>query len=154
MGSAADSGGISLNMTSRPTTGNYIAKGNKILINGDLVNYNNQTKEIYMTADVQYVEGKATGLLETSVHLLPIGLCESRFLGIESMFMKPPKDKKQWSLKGDNLTMKEDGKLVLVRGHLHGRLQLPPPGPLSDAPRRRSERYVPAQWPGDLRLQG
>jgi len=89
------------------------------LINGDLVNYNNQTKEVFMTADVHYVEGKAKGLLETSVHLLPVGTCESRFLGIETMFMKPPKDKKQWSLKGDGLTVKEDGKLVLVRGHLH-----------------------------------
>jgi hypothetical protein len=121
MGSAADSGGINLNMTSRPTTGNYIAKGHKILINGDLVNYNNATKEVFMTADVQYVDGKAKGLLETSVHLLPVGTCESRFLGIESLFKRPPKDKKQWSLKGDGLTVKEDGKLVLVRGHLHGR---------------------------------
>ena len=123
MGSAADSGGVNINMTSRPTTGNYIAKGHKILINGDLVNYNNQTKEVFMTADVHYVEGKAKGLLETSVHLLPVGTCESRFLGVESLFMKPPKDKKQWSLKGGGLTVKEDGKLVLVRGHLHGRSQ-------------------------------
>lgn len=121
MGSAADSGGINISTTTRPKTGNFIAKGNKVLINGDLVNYNNQTKEVFMTADLQYVEGKAKGLLETSVHLLPVGTCESKFLGVESMFMRPPKGKKQWSLKGDGMIVKEDGKLVLVRGHLHGK---------------------------------
>jgi hypothetical protein len=120
-GSAADIGdGIRPNVTTRPITGNFIAKDHKILITGDLVNYNKEIKEVYMNIDLQYVEGKAIGLLENSIHLVPVGACESKFFGMDSIFFRPPRDRKQFSLKGENLEVKEDGKIMVVRGHLHG----------------------------------
>jgi hypothetical protein len=31
-----------------------------------------------MKADIQYIEGKAVGLLETAVHLISVGTCETK----------------------------------------------------------------------------
>jgi hypothetical protein len=120
MGSASDSGSAEVTSTTkRPITGNYIAKGHKIIVNGDMVNYNNITKEVLMTADIQYVEGKVKGLLQTSMHFVPVGSCE--FKALDSTLGRPPKDKMQWSLKGDGMVMKSSGKMIMVRGHLHGK---------------------------------
>jgi hypothetical protein len=113
----------SMVVTKRPITGISIPKGNKVLLTVDLVNYNNVTTEVFFTTDMQYLEGKQTGLLETSTHLIPVGSCENKFM--EAMFAKPPKDKKQWSLKGGGMIMKDNGKLAMIRGHLHGKQKIP-----------------------------
>jgi Stress up-regulated Nod 19 len=122
-GSAADSGNPAARpvITTRPTTGNFIGADHKVLLTGDLVNYNNETREVYMVSDMSYVEGKAVGILESTVHLVPVGNCEAKgLLGpLGLLFMRPPKDQKTWSIKGGGLEVKDDGKLLLVRGHMH-----------------------------------
>jgi hypothetical protein len=112
----------SITVTKRPITGISVPKDHKVLLTVDLVNYGNQTKEVFFTTDMQYIEGEQPGLLETSTHLIPVGSCENKF--IESMFAKPPKDKKQWSIKGGGMIMKDNGKLAMIRGHLHGNNKL------------------------------
>jgi hypothetical protein len=125
-GSAADSASavLKFNVKERPKTGNYIAPGHKVMLTGDLVNYNNETKNVYMTADLQYVEGKAIGILETTVHLVAVGTCEVKSVtdAFTTLMLKLPKDQKKFALKGSGLQVKEDGKLVFVRGHMHGKL--------------------------------
>lgn len=123
-GSSADAGDIKLDMTQRPGVGNYVSKGAKVLVMGDLVNYNNSTQEVYMTADLQYVEGKAKGVMEQQVHLIPAGICESTakkgLMGIiDALLVQPPAAQKKFSIKGGGLKVKDDGKLFVVRGHMH-----------------------------------
>jgi hypothetical protein len=126
-GSAADAGTARPKAASsvRPVTGNFIDKDHDILLTGDLVNYNNETKEVYMISDLQYVEGKATGLLETTFHLIPAGACEggkSSSPGpLGGVSVKPPKDQKKFAIKGGGIEIKEDGKILVIRGHMHGR---------------------------------
>jgi hypothetical protein len=115
-----DSARGNVDTTKRPTTGIFIDKGHKVVIQGDLVNYNNKTEEVYMTADLQYLEGKAKGIWQQEVYLIPIGSCESKFFGMDTLFLRPPQGKKKWSLKGGGLTMQDEGKLMYVRGHMHG----------------------------------
>jgi hypothetical protein len=119
-GSAADSGMPRPDMVTRPVTGNYVSDKARVLIMGDLVNYNNETREVYMVSDMQYVQGKATGLLETRVHLLSVKTCESIKQGpmgiLGALFIRPPVGQKQFSLAGSGLQVKDDGKLLLLRG--------------------------------------
>ena len=119
-GSAADSGAAP-KISAKPVTGNFIEKGHKVLLTGDLVNYNNETKEVYMSTDLHYLEGKGIGLLETTVHLLTVGMCEKNTNPIEALFIKPPKDKKKFSIQGAGMEIKDDGKILALRGHMHGK---------------------------------
>jgi hypothetical protein len=122
-GSAADASGQEpwLN-TTRPTVGNFIDASHKVFLTGDLVNYNNETKEVYMVSEMQYVEGKAKGTMETSINIVAVGTCEAKgLLGpLGLYFLKPPRDQKKWTIKGGGLEIKDDGKLLAVRGHMHG----------------------------------
>lgn len=127
-GSAADAGipkpaGTTTTTTtlSKRVTGNYIAKNHKILLQGDLVNYNNATKEVYMVEDVQYVEGKATGLMEIASHLVSATQCEPGSGGyLGSVMVKAPKNQKKFTIKGSGIEIKDDGKILMLRGHMHG----------------------------------
>jgi hypothetical protein len=116
MGAVAQSG---LNLTVRPITGNYVGKGHAVALQGDLVNYNNKTEEVYLTADITYVDGRAKGIWETAVHLVPVGICAAGG-GAGLNALVPPKGAKKWTLKDDGFTMQDNGKLMYVRGHMHG----------------------------------
>jgi hypothetical protein len=122
-GSAADSGAERPMTTTRLVTGNYVSDKARVLIMGDLVNYNNDTRDVYMVNDMQYVEGKASGLLETRVHLLSVMTCESIKKGplgiLGGLFIRPPTGQKKFSLAGNGLQVKDEGKLLLLRGHMH-----------------------------------
>jgi hypothetical protein len=125
MGSSADASQVRLNMTQRPLTANFIDKDHKILLSGDLVNYNNETKEVYQTADIQYVDGKAPGLLSTSANLISATACSggrTNGMGIvDGLMIRPPKDKKQFTIKGGALVVLDDSKIMVLRGHMHGK---------------------------------
>jgi hypothetical protein len=110
------SGGV--NLTTRPVTGNYIGKGHTVTIQIDLVNYNNKTEEVYLTIDMSYVDGREKGIWEIAIHLIPVGICAAEKAGIDALL--PPKDRKKWTLEDDGLIMRDNGKLIYVRGHMHG----------------------------------
>jgi hypothetical protein len=95
-------------------TGNYIGKGHTVTIQLDLVNYNNRTEEVYITADMAYVDGREKGIWETAVHLVPVGICR----GVGAL--APPKGAQKWTLADDGFRMLDDGRLMYVRGHMHG----------------------------------
>jgi hypothetical protein len=124
MGSSADftpeSMQIALNYTGpdKLKIGNYVGNSSQLLLWIDLVNYNPEPKNVYVIADLTYIEGKAVGYYESVVHLISVGTCESNaFLG--GLFVIPPRDKKQWSLHGETV-VKDDGKILAIRGHMHG----------------------------------
>jgi hypothetical protein len=108
-----------LNLTTRPDTGNYVGKGHKMMIQLDLVNYNNKTENVYVTMDMSYIEGKGKGIWEIAQHLIPVGACAAVNGGGVSALM-PPEDKKKWTLKDDSFVMRDTGKLIYIRGHMHG----------------------------------
>jgi hypothetical protein len=133
MGSSAEAmddtaqGGVNLKI--RPTTGNYIGKGHTIVLQGDLVNYNNKTEEVYMTAEMSYVDGREKGIWEISTHLVPVGICGVQKGGLAAL--APPPNVKKWTLKDDGLEMKDNGKLMYVRGHMHGKSSITTHMPIS-----------------------
>lgn len=112
MGDAAQGG---FGLTTRPITGNYVGKGHTVALQLDLVNYNNRTEEVYITADMSYVAGREKGIWETAVHLVPVGICK----GIGGL--APPKGAQKWTLADDGFRMQDNGKLMYVRGHMHGK---------------------------------
>jgi hypothetical protein len=125
MGSSADFSPDAMQATinftdpNRLRVGNYLRANNQLLLSVDLVNYNPEPKNVYVIADLTYIEGKAAGYYETAIHLISVGTCESNaFLG--GLFVRPPADKKQWSLHGETV-VKDDGKIMSVRGHMHGK---------------------------------
>ena len=99
--------------------GNYLGNTNQLLLQIDLVNYNPEPKNVYVIADLTYKEGKAIGYHETVVHLISVGTCEAKNAFLGGLFVSPPKNKKQWSLRGDTM-VKDDGKILAIRGHMHG----------------------------------
>lgn len=113
------------NFTKRPLAANYIPKGHKILFTTDLVNYNKEPKEVYLTVDFQYIEGKAPGFLETTTHLVSAGSCAAKTHGTDALNVDFPKDKKQFTLQDNEIEIKDDGKLLFTKGHLHGKLEQP-----------------------------
>jgi len=111
------SGGV--NLTTRPVTGIFVGKDHSIMTQLDLVNYNNRTEEVYMTIDLSYVDGKEKGIWHVEQHLIPVGICVALGGGNLSALI-PPTDKKKWTLEDDAFIMQDNGKLVYVRGHMHG----------------------------------
>jgi hypothetical protein len=122
MGSSAEAMGDlaqgGANLTTRPITGTYVGKGHTVALQGDLVNYNNKTEEVYMTTDFSYVDGREKGIWETAVHLVPVGICNAGKAGLAAL--APPKNAKKWTLKDSGFIMQDDGKLMYIRGHMHG----------------------------------
>jgi hypothetical protein len=124
MGSSADftPESMQLGMITGPgklKVGNYLGSNKQLLLQIDLVNYNPEPKNVYVIADLTYMDGKAVGYYETVVHLISVGTCEAKNAFLGNLFVSPPKDKKQWSLRGDTM-VKDDGKILAVRGHMHG----------------------------------
>jgi hypothetical protein len=98
-GSAADASDLKLEtftgtFNRMPIVGNYIGNSSKLLINGDLVNYNKDVKDVYMVLDMHYIEGKDAGLLEPAAYLVSVGVCENKSGTLAGMlgglFMRKP----------------------------------------------------------------
>jgi hypothetical protein len=59
-------------------TGYYLAKGQPVLTTGDLVNYTNETKTVFVRAVFDYLEGKPPGLADTSLQTFRLAECDGR----------------------------------------------------------------------------
>jgi hypothetical protein len=59
-------------------SGYYIKKNSPILLTGDLVNYTDAEKEVYIEVELDYVEGRDPKLLETSVQVLRLAECSGK----------------------------------------------------------------------------
>lgn len=81
-------------------------------MNGDIVNYTNETKTVYSLIDVQYVEGKPVGHMEAVTQLWSIGQCEGQ-LGFD--IPKPKAGQKKFALKSQTMTMAQDGTFLAFR---------------------------------------
>ena len=91
-------------------SGYYIGPNDPIVIEGDIVNLGNETRYVYTKADIEYIEGKVPGMMETSIHLLNVGECD----GFRTIF-QPPEDQKKFSLNGTDIDIVSDGYVITSR---------------------------------------
>jgi hypothetical protein len=60
IGQGEDNGDSAIMFTSadgKYNSGFHVGTADKFLLNADLVNYNNVTKEVYLTFDIEYIDG-------------------------------------------------------------------------------------------------
>jgi hypothetical protein len=96
-------------------SGYYVGPKDRIMMNGDIVNYTNETKEVYALIDLQYIEGKPKGFMESVTQLWSVGQCDGQ-IG----FVRPPPGQKKFSIKSRSMKVVQDGYFLAFRGHLHG----------------------------------
>ncbi|KAF2668108.1 hypothetical protein BT63DRAFT_415609 [Microthyrium microscopicum] len=114
-GSSEDQGGAFYSTPSGEfNSGYYIGKNDRIIMLGDVVNYKNETQEVYHLSDIQYIEGKASDCMEAVTQLWDVKTCTG---GMKAN--PPPKDVKQYSVSGSEMTIVQDGVFLAFRGHLH-----------------------------------
>lgn len=79
---------------------------------GDLVNYTNETKSVYWVVDVQFVDGKPEGHQEAVTQLWNVGQCDGK-TGFNAPKPKPGQSK--FALASKNMTMVQDGTFLAFR---------------------------------------
>jgi hypothetical protein len=88
------------------TTGYYIKKGNPVLLTVDWVNYRNEPRTIYLQIDIDYIDGKAPGQVETSMQAWRLAECEKEQ---EYYIVDIPKGQTKFTLKSKEMRVLEDG---------------------------------------------
>jgi hypothetical protein len=99
-------------------SGFYIGKKDKINMGLDIVNYNNQTRTIYIHADIEYIPGKVEGALSSAQQVINLGMCS----GFDGVNIHPPAGKSKFKLEGNDIIIAQDGWMISTRGHLHGNI--------------------------------
>jgi hypothetical protein len=107
-GSSEDKGGaFYTSMDGKFNSGYYVGKNDKVIMNSDMVNYSNQTKELYWLVDIQYIEGKVPDHLEVVNQLWSVGTCDGQ-IG----FIKPPKDKSKFVVASKEMKIQTGGYFI------------------------------------------
>jgi hypothetical protein len=88
------------------TTGYYIEKGRPVVMTVDLVNYTNETQLVYTRAEVDYVEGKLPGLVNSSLQTFRLAECEGsdNYIAVDI-----PKGQNKFVLKSKEMKVLTDG---------------------------------------------
>jgi Stress up-regulated Nod 19 len=97
--------------------GFYIGKDAPITQMIDIVNYNNNTRKVYTVSEVEYLEGKQPGFLQSVSTGIDLGMCNG--LGQTGTFIYAPKNQKKFSFTGKDMTFERDGYILNAWGHLH-----------------------------------
>ncbi|KAE9980993.1 hypothetical protein EG328_011894 [Venturia inaequalis] len=113
-GSEDKYGGYYTTPTGDLNSGYYISKEDKLIMNGDVINYTPADKIVYTLNEIEYMPGKAKGLMEASMYVMVPAQCEGQF-GIISGAGRSP----QFSVKGKAMTVTRDATILAFRGHLH-----------------------------------
>jgi hypothetical protein len=91
-------------------SGYYIGKSDRFMTAGEVVNYSDEQKSIYLVSELEYVPGKPEGLMDVSIQLLGVNHCESL-----NMSLHPPVGWKVFSFKSQNVTILQNGYLLSRR---------------------------------------
>jgi hypothetical protein len=102
--------------TGNVRSGFYIGPKDRLAMNGDLINYTNETKYVYTMNEIEYIPGKLGDGGEASMYVMVPGQCSGGFGITLPQFQK----EKVFSMKGSGFTVIESGKILAFRGHLHG----------------------------------
>lgn len=161
-GSEDKYGGYYTTPTGDLNSGYYISKEDKLIMNGDVINYTPADKIVYTLNEIEYIPGKAKGLMEASMYVMVPAQCEGQF-GIISGAGRSP----QFSVKGKAMTVTRDATILAFRGHLHGKIyppstpllllqqtNIPPLSTTNKKHRRRRHPQRHNQQPNRLRIKG
>jgi len=112
LGRAEDNGRDTVLFTSRDGTfdsGFHLGESNTFLLQTDFVNYNKETKKVYVTFDIEYVDG-ITGV-EASTNLLSVVGCGA---GEPKVNLTGPA-----VTESKRFPILADGTIIALKGHLH-----------------------------------
>lgn len=124
--------------------GYYVARTDRLLLSAEIVNYTNDTKQIYCQTEMEYIPGKPAGAIEIGLQVLEVDQCSvspataastlTSMMGklgsavtgkappeapmMEGMIMAP-KDQKKWSMQSKDMLITQDGYILFRRGHMH-----------------------------------
>jgi hypothetical protein len=126
--------------------GYYVAKTDKLLLSAEIVNYTNDTKQIYCQTEMEYLPGKTPGAIDIGLQVLEVDQCstppataattltnmisslsnavtgkpvpQDHKPSMEGMIM-PPKNQTKWSLQSKEMRLTQDGYILFRRGHMH-----------------------------------
>jgi len=113
----AEEGGISnyAGIDGTFNSGYYVEKDPKILYSGELINYTNQTKTVYIVTDFDYVEGRPAGRMDTGIVVLSVTQCTPG----STPMLRPPPGQNKYNYQSNVFKVTQDGYLLMRRGHLH-----------------------------------
>lgn len=94
-------------------SGFLIGKDDKIMLNGEIVNYTNDTKLIYSVSDVEYVEAAPKDALDATMNIFDITMCSS------GNSLEAPHGQMKWSVSSKKVQIVKDGTILYRRGHMH-----------------------------------
>jgi hypothetical protein len=116
MGGAADTlGNRYTTSDGQFKSGFYLGKNAGVILMVDVVNYNDQPKNIYVVSEIEYLPGKREGYMQSSVIDLDIGVCG----GKSGLYLQAPKGQPKFAFQGKDFTVERDGYFLAIHGHMH-----------------------------------
>ena len=107
-GSSEDKGGAFFSTKDGQfNSGYYLGKTDRIVMSGDIVNYTNDTREVYSLLDLQYIEGKPTDYMEAVTQLWSVGQCDG-----QTGFIHPAPGVKKFSIKSKPMNVTQPGHFL------------------------------------------
>jgi len=97
-------------------SGFTLGKYDPIMMNGEIVNYSNQTKQIYTVSDIEYLETIPAGSLDSAMHVFNIDQC------VTGKAAGMPANQAKWSMQSGKAALNQDGFILFRRGHMHGKI--------------------------------
>lgn len=96
-------------------SGYYLPKNPRLINTIDVINYNNEVRTVYTVTEIEYLDGKPAGYLDTRQQRVDPGICG----GPNGAAIHPPKGQSRFSVKTQNIVAKKDGYILNARGHMH-----------------------------------
>jgi hypothetical protein len=89
-------------------SGYYIGRDSKVLINVDIVNYNADSRDLYMVSELEYTPGLSAGVLQAEQSTIDLGLCDNQ----NGLNVHAPKGQTKWSMSSSPILVSEPGWLI------------------------------------------
>jgi hypothetical protein len=83
-------------------SGYYIGQKDRLVLNGDVINYTDETRTVYTLNEIEYIPGKAKGMSEASMYVMVPGQCDGQF------GLVLPNAEKTFTVKGRALNVTRD----------------------------------------------
>jgi hypothetical protein len=92
-------------------SGYIIGKTDTFAAMGEVINYSNEPKKIFVVPEIEYVPGKPEGVMDVSIQLLGATQCD----GMSSGLLRPPPGQKVFSFKSKNISVIQNGYILSRR---------------------------------------
>lgn len=79
------------------------------------INYNDEEKQVYTVTELEYLEGKPHGYVQSTQQRVDPGICG----GPNGGGIHPPKGQSKFAVKSSSIVALRDGWIINARGHMH-----------------------------------